>query len=318
MKKVLCIDDEKDYCDNIAQILEIEGFNTIKAYSGKDGVDFAMSQMPDVIVCDINMPSTNGFDVLHKLKQNKMTNSIPVIFLTARDHKNDIILSKNSGIEDYLIKPVDFDILLASINSAVSKIVIMRNSMTAVDSGDMEKITKCSKALEHISAIALHEKSDKLIELCDKIRFMLTTSEKKGSILKLGEYQKPEVLSLEDFFEKVKKMIPNNLMHMMNLVFENSKLKIEAHLELYSLIVACMMQHCAEQNTEVFVKSENLLSKSNNYLVVSLAMNMASNTTLKSLVAMLEFAAVSTGAYISQNGAANQHTVNIIFPVAID
>lgn len=314
MKKILCIDDEKDYCDNIAQILETEGFIAMKAYSGKEGIETAILQKPDVIICDINMPLTNGFEVLDKLKKNIETTNIPVIFLTARDHKNDIIMSKNIGIEDYFIKPVDFDILLASINAAASKIVILRNKNT-MDSGDLAKIDKCKQSVTHLSQVALENRDEQIISLCDKTNFLINASLKKGMIIKLNDYVKPELFSLSNFFENIKKNLPKEQLPMLNIILEQPDVQIEIDLEMYASSISLLYKYCLIKNSEIYVKTDTMVSRSKNYIVISSMFVTEPNQTIKSLINIIEFIVATTGAYISSSNTNHQHQLNIIFPV---
>ena len=84
MKSVLVIDDNADIRENTAEILDLAGYKTFTAENGKRGVDLAMKEKPDVIVCDIMMPELDGYGVLHLLRKNEETQNIPFIFLTAK------------------------------------------------------------------------------------------------------------------------------------------------------------------------------------------------------------------------------------------
>ena len=108
MKKILLIDDEKDFLNFIKEYLEPRGaFKVFVATNGRDGIDLAIHQNPDIIILDALMPVMGGFDVLKLLKSNKHTTTIPVIMLTAVD--NDEAKEKAAGlyVEDFIVMVLD-------------------------------------------------------------------------------------------------------------------------------------------------------------------------------------------------------------------
>lgn len=117
MKKILIIDDEKNVVENIAGILHFEGFSVKCSLDGLDGINAAQRERPDIILCDIQMPELDGYEVLKKLKENHALCDIPFIFLTARTEKSDYRAGMELGADDYLTKPFSRDELLNAINS---------------------------------------------------------------------------------------------------------------------------------------------------------------------------------------------------------
>jgi CheY-like chemotaxis protein len=82
---VLVIDDDRAVTDLIQVILENEGYRILKAFHGKDGVELAARERPDLIILDLIMPETSGFNVAYQLKQIPETRSIPIIILTSME-----------------------------------------------------------------------------------------------------------------------------------------------------------------------------------------------------------------------------------------
>jgi CheY-like chemotaxis protein len=82
---VLVIDDDRAATDLIEVILEGEGYHVLKAFRGKDGLDMASREKPDLIILDLIMPEMSGVSVAYQLKQNQVTRSIPIIILTSMD-----------------------------------------------------------------------------------------------------------------------------------------------------------------------------------------------------------------------------------------
>jgi DNA-binding response OmpR family regulator len=115
MKKILVIEDEADLRNNVARILKAEGYEVIAADNGTAGVEAAVAQMPNLIVCDITMPEMDGFGVLFSLRENVTTSKIPFIFLTASNRTYDRQWGVELGANDYITKPFKLEDLLAAV-----------------------------------------------------------------------------------------------------------------------------------------------------------------------------------------------------------
>jgi DNA-binding response OmpR family regulator len=120
MKKILVIDDNLDIRENSIEILELAGFQVFGAPDGQTGIDLAVQEIPDVILCDIVMPFMNGYEVLEKIRRHHRTAHIRFVFLTARSEKQDVIIGMERGASDYLIKPFGDTELLEIIEARVS------------------------------------------------------------------------------------------------------------------------------------------------------------------------------------------------------
>jgi len=105
--KVLIIEDNDDIRESTSEILELAGYAVIQAVNGKEGVAMAVSELPDLILCDIMMPEMDGYSVLHLLGKNQETAVIPFIFLTAKTDRQDMRKGMEMGADDYLTKPFD-------------------------------------------------------------------------------------------------------------------------------------------------------------------------------------------------------------------
>ena len=115
MKKILVIEDEADLRANVARFLKAEGYEVMAAANGAIGVETALAQMPDLIVCDITMPEMDGFGVLFSLRENVTTAQIPFIFLTASTRTYDRQWGVQLGANDYITKPFKLEQLLEAI-----------------------------------------------------------------------------------------------------------------------------------------------------------------------------------------------------------
>jgi len=115
--KVLCVEDEQDIRENIAEILRDEGFEVFEAGNGKQGFDSFIQNKPDLVISDIMMPELDGYGLLQLIRESKniRNNMVPFIFLSALGQKNDVIKGVNLSANDYLVKPIDFDLMIAKI-----------------------------------------------------------------------------------------------------------------------------------------------------------------------------------------------------------
>ena len=130
MKKILLIEDNKDVRENTAEILTLAQYKVITAVNGKEGVEIAQKEKPDLIICDIMMPVLDGHGALHLLSKNDETASIPFIFLTAKAERNDFRKGMEMGADDYLTKPFDEVELLNAIESRLKKNEILKKEFT--------------------------------------------------------------------------------------------------------------------------------------------------------------------------------------------
>ncbi|WP_375510983.1 EAL domain-containing protein [uncultured Nostoc sp.] len=121
MSKVLIIEDEEAVRENILDLLKAENFETIAAANGKIGVNLAISEIPDLILCDMMMPQLDGYGVLTALRQHPSTVTIPFIFLTAKSAKSDLRQGMNMGADDYITKPFTRAELLSAIMNRLEK-----------------------------------------------------------------------------------------------------------------------------------------------------------------------------------------------------
>jgi EAL domain-containing protein (putative c-di-GMP-specific phosphodiesterase class I)/CheY-like chemotaxis protein len=121
MLKILVIEDDELIRETLLQLLESHNYRVIAAENGRVGVQMALSEIPDLILCDVQMPELDGYDVLRTLRQNSLAATIPFIFLTAQSDKTDFRRGMELGADDYLTKPFTKGELLGAIASRVLK-----------------------------------------------------------------------------------------------------------------------------------------------------------------------------------------------------
>ena len=185
MKSVLVIDDNSDIRDNTAEILELAGYKTFTAENGKKGVEAALRERPDVIVCDIMMPELDGYGVLHLLRKNAVTEHIPFVFLTAKTERNDFRKGMEMGADDYITKPFDDIELLNAIEVRLKRSEILESSYTSSQQGVSQfiKDVKDSGLLKHLSeqyGVESYSKKQTVYQQEKRPRFLFYLS--KGKI----------------------------------------------------------------------------------------------------------------------------------------
>lgn len=131
MPKILIIEDEESVRENILDLLEAEDFETIAAANGKIGLDLAISEVPDLILCDMMMPEIDGYQVLTALRQEPITATIPFIFLTAKSAKSDFRRGMDLGADDYITKPFTRAELLSAIMNRLEKYATLKRYLSA-------------------------------------------------------------------------------------------------------------------------------------------------------------------------------------------
>ncbi|MET6989905.1 response regulator [Sediminicola arcticus] len=125
MKTVLLIEDDLALRENTQELLELASYNVITAPNGKLGIQYALNNMPDIVVCDIMMPEIDGYGVLEALTSNEKTNQIPFIFLSAKTEHKEIRKGMDLGADDYLTKPFEEEDLFSAIESRLAKAQIL-------------------------------------------------------------------------------------------------------------------------------------------------------------------------------------------------
>ena len=121
MKKILLIDDDTMLVNMITERLGSEGYEVLSASDGNSGFKEAQKKKPDLILLDVKMGKTNGFDVLNKLKEDKKTRGIPVFMLTGNTGQEDINKGIQGYADKYITKPFETKDLLNEIRQTLSR-----------------------------------------------------------------------------------------------------------------------------------------------------------------------------------------------------
>jgi two-component system, cell cycle response regulator DivK len=121
MLKVLLVEDNEESRDGLSRRLQRKGYETLLAVDGRQGVDVARAEAPDLILMDMSLPVLDGWEATRQLKAAPETRGIPVIALTAHAMAGDREKALEAGCEDYDTKPVEFARLLVKIQSLLER-----------------------------------------------------------------------------------------------------------------------------------------------------------------------------------------------------
>lgn len=208
MKKILLIEDNKDVRENTAEILTLAKYIVITAKNGKEGVEFAQKEKPDLIICDIMMPILDGHGALHMLSKSDETASIPFIFLTAKSERSDFRKGMEMGADDYLTKPFDDVELMNAIESRLKKNEILKKEFSKNIQGFSDFINEAKgieslKKLSEERDVRIYKKKDEVYKEGSYPKGIYFVSKGKVKIYQTSESGKELITELHkegDFF----------------------------------------------------------------------------------------------------------------------
>ncbi len=117
IKRILIVDDSPTERHYLSEILSRGGFDVVTSDSGEDALQKARSLQPDLILMDIVMPGMNGFQATRAITRDEATKNIPVLICTTKSQETDRIWGLRQGARDYMVKPVQSDVLLKKIET---------------------------------------------------------------------------------------------------------------------------------------------------------------------------------------------------------
>ena len=120
-KRVLIVDDEKAIVDILEFNLQREGYETLRAYDGPEGLRMAREKNPDLLLLDVMLPGMDGFEVCRTLRTEG--NDVPIVMITAREEETDKVFGLENGADDYVTKPFSMRELLARVKANMRRTV---------------------------------------------------------------------------------------------------------------------------------------------------------------------------------------------------
>ena len=114
------VDDSPSETTRFVTVLAKQGHQVLTAATGDDGIELASEEQPDIILMDVVMPGTNGFQATRQITRNQATSHIPIIIVSSKNQDADRVWGQRQGASGYLIKPVDDRTLIEAVNDVLS------------------------------------------------------------------------------------------------------------------------------------------------------------------------------------------------------
>ena len=188
-KKILIVEDEKNIVDILAFNLGREGYETVAAYDGAQGLKLALETDPDLILLDVMLPKMNGFDVCKAVREKNT--STPIIMLTAREGESDKVFGLELGADDYITKPFSMRELLARVKTNIRRTDLMAAHPTPPAEESAERLERGRILVD--PALLMAFKDGKALDLTPK----------EFELLKFLAAQPEQVYSRETLMERV-------------------------------------------------------------------------------------------------------------------
>ena len=196
-KKILCIEDDRETASLIAEELADRGFEVMVAHEGHEGFIQILKDAPDLVLCDVGLPQMSGFDVLERLNQlSPRMEKVPFVFVTALADRDDELRGRQLGADDYVTKPIDFDILESIINARLAGIA--RNEvwpkLTSLNDREAEILTWAARGKTSAQIAPMLGLSKRTIDFhLDNARVKLGARTRTEAVVKaaIGRFIKP-------------------------------------------------------------------------------------------------------------------------------
>ncbi len=153
---ILCVEDEADLRADICEELEAAGYEVNEAGDGLQALASIKEMRPDLVLCDITMPRMSGLQLLTELRGHVELADLPFVFLTALADRSDIIAGKAAGVDDYLTKPIDFDLMLLTIAARLDQVRRVKQAAHLAEPDENAEpraaLMAAREALDHVAA----------------------------------------------------------------------------------------------------------------------------------------------------------------------
>lgn len=157
--KILIVEDDLDIAEMLNAYFRVQGYEVFTVNWGEDGVRAAQTVLPSLIILDIRLPDIDGFEVARRVREDRRTNEIPIIFLTEKRDRSDILQGLEVGADDYITKPFDVQELRLRVRNSLKRVsqASLTNPVSGLPEGALvdEKLSdvvhKSGLSLLHIS-----------------------------------------------------------------------------------------------------------------------------------------------------------------------
>ncbi len=144
---ILIIEDDLDVAEMLDAYFRVQGYEVYTANWGEDGVKACLSKRPDLVILDIRLPDIDGYEVAKRLRENRRTSGIPIIFLTEKRSRSERLQGLELGADDYITKPFDIQELRLRVRNSLQRLNLgsVNNPVTNLPEGAIvdERLSEC-------------------------------------------------------------------------------------------------------------------------------------------------------------------------------
>jgi DNA-binding response OmpR family regulator len=163
-QKILIVEDDLDVADMLNAYFRVQGYEVITVNWGEDGIRSCLATRPDIIILDIRLPDIDGYEVARRLRDNRRTADIPIIFLTEKRDRSERLQGLELGADDYITKPFDVQELRLRIRNALRRAEqdTLTNPVTGLPDGRLvdERLSECLDKLNWTMLVVSLENLD--------------------------------------------------------------------------------------------------------------------------------------------------------------
>jgi DNA-binding NarL/FixJ family response regulator len=166
-KKILCIEDDLETASLIAEEFEERGYEVVQAHDGQAGFSAVLTNQPNIVLCDVSMPIMSGFEVLDRLTAlTPRFAAMPFIFLTALGDRDSQLKGRRLGADDYVLKPIDFEILDTIIRGRLARVARtdLWSSKVALSEREVECLTWAARGKSSAEIAQIIETSKRNVD----------------------------------------------------------------------------------------------------------------------------------------------------------
>ncbi len=149
---LLIVEDDIDVAEMLNAYFRVQGYDVAAVYWGEDCLRACQTALPDLVILDINLPDIDGYEVARRLRTNRKTQNIPIIFLTEKRHRADRLQGLELGADDYITKPFDVQELRLRVRNAIRRLTqgLLTNPITDLPERDLvnERLRECLEELD--------------------------------------------------------------------------------------------------------------------------------------------------------------------------
>jgi len=144
---ILIVEDDLDVSEMLDAYFRVQGYDVLIANWGEDGVEACQAKRPDLVILDIRLPDIDGYEVATRLRENRRTSNIPIIFLTEKRSRSEKLYGLELGADDYITKPFDIQELRLRVRNSLkrSTLGLVSNPVTGLPEGSVvdERLNDC-------------------------------------------------------------------------------------------------------------------------------------------------------------------------------